>query len=253
MDKGFDEYVGYVAIIDILGFTEMMQTKDNRWVYENIVLWSRETLRQLIKQYNEEGKSCDEENYDSGSWEAEHTPLYSMFFADTFVLYSNSDDCSRIWSSSEFPFCGLSNILSTFLELALKRELLLRGAITYGRFLLGPHSTIIGRCVAEAHQLALRQNWCGIALCNGSIELPKRTFTEYVSRYQDRSKVAPFFYPTPKLISYRLPQKEVEYSSDMYWVIDWKPDRDILLSLSSRASGAVLEKIQNTLKFADNL
>ena len=98
---------------------------------------------------NELSSVTDEGNVLDG-WEAQHQNLEVMFFADTLVIYQTE----TAPNNSRFPVIEVSRIIESLLPRAFQRGFLLRGAVSYGEYILDEaQRLLIGECAAVAHEL----------------------------------------------------------------------------------------------------
>lgn len=271
--RDINQFIGYVSIIDILGFSKLLKEKNPEWVYRNIVCWLRDKVEQGLSYYNTKACEYDSESSKCGGWEHSSIPIKFMFFADTIVLYVEvNNDWGRI---PKVMFYTLSNVLSMLLTESLKNNILLRGSVSYGNILTDKSgTTILGSCVSEAHELEVDQEWIGITVCESMV---KQTLTQpflstdrdyslgdleyhphlvkpklYLDMYTDEVLINRdyFWHMQPKLISYPSPLKNLQSNKLLNWVISWAPDINILNPTLNNSTGRERIKIQNTIKYA---
>ena len=280
---------GWVAILDILGFSDMMNRKDKWWIYENIVVWIKERINELVEMENSSAEETDAENWEEGGFDSRHAPVGAMFFADTIILYT---DESRVPAQCDWSFRIITKVMSKFLNEALSKEIVLRGAVSNGNYLIDDKfPAIIGKCVVEAHQLEIAQRWAGISISSTALTEPQKPFQRYVNKlYEEYEANKEFHYPEAKIISYSVPFKNnwpsrwcdcrdewarvLKTSSnsklincvdkvydqfatkepylkkdELKWVIDWEPKIEILEKLITESSGHSRDMLENTYQF----
>ena len=162
---------GFVAFLDVLGFSRLVTRDDSREVLDRY-----RSCIEVVEKPAEE--ACAQVRY--------------VVFSDSILLYIGCD-------APDGPGRRLALWLLLVRTAALYRQLLLdkfpvRGAVAYGRFESlpeGGHGVIVaGRPIVEAHRYEERQNWIGIMLTPSTLEalgpkaeeilksqsLPKRRF-----------------------------------------------------------------------------
>src|SRR5215470_15169194 len=132
---------GFVALLDVLGFKELV-TRDEHRAYMELVA-------ELI-----EGRQRDE-------------PLQYVLFSDTVVINTTKDGEAILWE--------LSRACSALFAALLLKDIPVRGAVAYGEFdrsLEDANGTIVaGRPIVEAYQYELKQNWLGVMFCPSILRL----------------------------------------------------------------------------------
>lgn len=251
-----EEYCGWVGVLDILGFTELMKKRSNRWIYDEVVGWVHSTISSLTAEYNRRWSETDDVSFDEYGFEIDFHDIGFMFFADTIVLYTKS--CGYPWKNTSIRV--LSLIISDFLSLALRRRLLLRGAISQGSYLVDQkQSTIIGSCVVEAHEDQMAQEWAGVAFSKSTVE-PGLRRPDYGCHLSDMYNAKVNFprcpVPQCRVVQYHVPMKAVylrDRGVQLEWAVQWEADIAILEEIQSQTTDDVAAKIQNTLTFGSYL
>lgn len=133
--KTIQRYTGYVALVDVLGFRELVGRDDH--------LQYMDTVAELI-----------DEPQDSQL-------LQYVLFSDTVIVNTKTDDEEALWL--------LLRACSGLFAALLEQQIPLRGAIAFGQFdrSLGTDRGVIvaGRPIVEAYHYELKQDWIGMMLC----------------------------------------------------------------------------------------
>src|SRR5262249_50103863 len=149
-------------------FTDLMTKRSNRWIYDEVVGWTHSTISLLTADYNRRWTDADDESFDERGYEIDFNDIGFMFFADTVVLYTESRGFP--WKDTSIRVMSL--VISDLLSLASRRGLLFRGAISQGTYLVDrTKSTIIGKCIAEAHSDEMAQEWAGVAFSKSTLDV----------------------------------------------------------------------------------
>lgn len=128
----------WFAYLDLLGFTNLVQTKSIRAVlpvYDEAIQRMR-TACKLGK--NEVG-------------------LISSWFSDTFIIYSRSDSLR--------DFAHLESAARIFFQLLLIKNIPARGCISHGKlYSQAKHNVFVGPALIEAHLFGEALDWVGFCL-----------------------------------------------------------------------------------------
>lgn len=128
---------GYLATLDVLGFSEMLQ---------------RDGYSQQLKNY----LTCVNDVIRPANVRAE-----CVVFSDSIVLTSPGDD--------DEAFKNLIKTCSAAFRALLKNEIPVRGAIAFGRYWREAESGSVflaGRPIVEAYRCERASDWVGILLCS---------------------------------------------------------------------------------------
>ncbi len=134
------EYVGCVAFLDILGFSEQIHG-DN---FKEVFGWYSEALEAVA---------------------GVNTTLGYAAFSDSIVIHTMNESSAP--ADEEIAFRALVAAVSHLMMLFLTRGVPLRGAISYGRFLrcgAGGNVIIAGRPIVDAYRYESQQEWVGVIL-----------------------------------------------------------------------------------------
>lgn len=129
---------GFVALLDVLGFRELVRGDVNGERIDHYL----EALRGAIGD----------------------TDVKSVVFSDSIVLTVESD--------TEEAFLLLAKACSRSMGALLSRGIPLRGAISFGKFLrrqVGDSVFIAGRAIIEAYEFEQAQNWAGIMVAPSAV------------------------------------------------------------------------------------
>lgn len=219
-------YNGAIAWIDILGYKDIL-TKNS---IEEV---KRQVIDKLIKNIETAQSIVNRDramfNHFSNDSKNILIKLEYIFFADTLVLYIDSNDKSKI-NKFENSVVSLCYAISLILERAFEENIALRGAITSGEFLIQKEPiVIIGKPIIEIVILEKSQEWAGVILSN---ELLKSKEIE------------------PYITSYKVPLKN-EICNEEFQVINWVRRSSTLnfdQCFNSKRNDVIVKK-KNTIKF----
>jgi hypothetical protein len=170
IDKESNIYNGAVALVDILGYKEML-CEPIEYVKDNIIDRLIETIETANSITNRERHRF---NRVSNNDEEYSTKIKYMFYSDSFILYIESDNNCKI-NSIENTLDSLCYALCIILDISFRNNIALRGAVSYGEFYLKKCPFImIGKVFTELSELEKSQKWAGIVL---SEELEKFNYS----------------------------------------------------------------------------
>ncbi|RJO60557.1 MAG: hypothetical protein C4542_08865 [Dehalococcoidia bacterium] len=188
---------GFVAILDALGMktSTIEDSKNFIRVRSNLVKSLEESSDILKSRFGEEMRAL-------------RMPRY-LGYSDMLII---------IWETSEYEITSiipyLSELISSVFVVGLTNNVLWRGAVSYGQFLLYKGS-LLGPAVSDAASWYEECNWIGI------VTTPKLGF--HVSMVEEEMKTGG---KKPKTVReelrcvfYNVPLKDG--SSSMLWVPDW--------------------------------
>ena len=136
MDYGWQSYTAWTAYFDLLGFKNKLEELS----LPLLQLKVDEIVNDFHKEVNEFEKNVD-----------------SLFYADTFIFFSKSDD------DKHYP--GILHGATHFLEKCISKGIALRGAISFGEIAVREDKTIvIGNAFLDSHNYAENSNWLGLIL-----------------------------------------------------------------------------------------
>ena len=133
--------IGYVALLDVLGF-------------KSIIAGDRldEKLQEYLQALEDVTKTS-----------AQDAAVKYVVFSDSIVLTSGDSIDS---------FKSLLSVCSQLFCMMLEKEFPLRGAVTYGTYLLEPNSNgtfVAGRAVVDAYGFETAQDWVGVMVAPQAI------------------------------------------------------------------------------------
>lgn len=210
----------YVAFLDILGFSELVNTEPLGTVMRRI-----EVALDSLSRARDAGPMV-------GIQDVAVRPVRAFSFSDTFVLLSDNDSQEAFLS-----FFVAATLLTRNL---FAQALPVRGAITFGEADFVPHTPhAIGKAIVAAHVLEKRQEWLGVVI-------DESTFPPSVRPVLDHRDFAAV------ITRWDVPAKKNEILSRAL-VVNWRynlelPQGAASLFRSSRDPTAP-QKIQNTLDF----
>jgi hypothetical protein len=131
----------YLLFIDVLGFSELVQTQSAESVYAVV----DEALRAF------------------GRWEELNQQFRTIYFSDTFIFYQESE------GFGDWAFLDVYAIGAMVLSALLAKGIPARGAITFGEFVVRQdsstkHQVYFGKALIEAYRAEQRENWIGITI-----------------------------------------------------------------------------------------
>lgn len=131
----------YLLFLDILGFSQIVETKGTREIYS--------VIDGALKAF------C--------RWEKLNGLFKTMYFSDTFLFYQEQKGYGR-WAFLDVYAIG-GMVLSALLAAGIPA----RGAISFGEFEVqldstGRHSIYFGKALIEACRAERREKWIGITI-----------------------------------------------------------------------------------------
>lgn len=153
-------YNGPIAMIDILGYKEKlcMNSIDHIKNIINELIRIIDTVSTIVNR-----DRC-RFNYFSNNNTTHTTVIDYVFFADTFLLFLESDNSCKI----NEPANSINSLCYATLLImgeSFKNNISLRGAISFGEFYIQKDPVIIiGKPLSEIAQLEKSQNWAGVVL-----------------------------------------------------------------------------------------
>jgi hypothetical protein len=131
----------YLLFLDILGFSELVESKSAEEIYAVI----------------------DDALSAFGRWEELNGLFKTIYFSDTFIFYQEPKGY-RDWA-----FLDIYAIGGMVLSALLARGIPARGAISFGEFEVklnasGRHQVYFGKALIEAYKAEHREKWLGITI-----------------------------------------------------------------------------------------
>lgn len=135
----------YLLLIDILGFSELVETKSTQEIYA--------VIDNALKAF--------------GRWEELNGHFKTIYFSDTFLFYQESKGYYK-WA-----FLDIYAIGGMILSALLAARIPARGAISFGEFEVefdsaGRHQLYFGKALIEAYKSEQREKWIGITIMSSA-------------------------------------------------------------------------------------
>jgi len=136
MDQHLQTYDAWIAHFDLLGFKNKIRTLPIP-VLMNEVRGIVDDLRGEAEEFADK--------------------VESLFYADTFIFYSKSNE------DRKYP--GLLHAATHFMQKCLTKGVALRGAIAYGEIAVSTDKRVLlGSAFLDSHRCGEDQNWLGLIL-----------------------------------------------------------------------------------------
>ncbi len=131
----------YLLFLDILGFSELVETKEVQEIYA--------VIDNALKAF--------------GYWEEMNGLFKTIYFSDTFLFYQEPKGYGN-WA-----FLDVYAIGGMVLSALLAANIPARGAISFGEFEVefdstGRHQVYFGKALVEAYKAEQREKWIGISI-----------------------------------------------------------------------------------------
>lgn len=131
----------YLLLLDILGFSELVETRGHEDVYA--------TIEKALAPFHR--------------WEKLNVQFRTIYFSDTFVYYQESK------GYGDWAFLDIYAIGGMVLSALLAAGIPARGSISFGEFEVkvdgsGRHLLYFGRAMVEAYKAEQREKWIGITV-----------------------------------------------------------------------------------------
>lgn len=131
----------YLLFLDILGFSQLVKTKNPEEIYA--------VIDEALKGF----KRCEELN----------RQFKTIYFSDTFIFYQEPKGYAK-WA-----FLDIYAIGGMVLSALLAKGIPARGAISFGEFEVrldssNKHQVYFGKALIEAYKAEQKENWIGITI-----------------------------------------------------------------------------------------
>jgi hypothetical protein len=258
----------YFAILDILGFKEMVMNNDHAYL-ENVYSKLRDVIKQSIEENNTVLKGEKEKPVAHLDSENYNLHLKAYLISDSILLCSNGKTYK--------DFLNVSNVISSLVCKCFKIGCPVRGCVSFGALSIwndkisianSPEvvelNTFFGRAVVVAYQQEMQQEWSGCIVDKTAIN----QFNEYCDwlrkehHFNDFYDMNHFTNIIPLFLKYEVPKKDgckedEEIVINWTWLTPFKhdvfTDKDIIDSFSTHDKSinqwGVKNKIKNTLEF----
>ncbi|GEM_PF-3716800 len=215
------ERPSYVAFFDILGFRELVKTKDlSPLALEMRVLRGKASLMAM-------GLNCK-----------------SIQFSDSILGYTEGIEAGNLEQIIAFS--------SKLMGSALRQGFALRGGIAAGEF-SHEGETFLGKAMNRAYEIEEAQDWAGIVLDPGILRrLPQETNEANAKRGKELDRLVDEFYVIP----WSTPIKGGSFTLNcVNWIADFHPRWKVeeRVGLTGSESLDVLRKIHHTDHFLNSV
>ncbi len=215
----------FVAVCDILGFSDLVRDKKLCVVVEQHLAWFRKALNHSI--HKGEFPDAVPPASDLNS----HTHVGAAWFSDSVLLYSKEDTDDAVREV-------LTSVAWLIFETMMQGKTRIRAGIAYGEAFIDPENSLfVGQPIIDAHDLEKKQQWSGAALTKSAVDrLPEAVRS---GKYADWW-VIPYDVPLKKGATLatlavnwnqglHLPSSPLKWSknSDLPSPNDWAAKRDI--------------------------
>ena len=146
-----------VAMVDVLGFSDMVQTNSLDRVVDQEIGWLRQAMCHAIIKH---------------SWPRDQPTLEELngnalvgvaWFSDTMLFWTKEDHDDNLRE--------LIQTVAWITFLGIGGRTKLRGGVAYGEaFIDFANSLFIGAPIIEAHETESKQQWSGVALTKSAVE-----------------------------------------------------------------------------------
>ena len=225
-----DKFTGAVAMLDILGFSDMITKMKLEDIRDLVV----KTLLDAVRETNFILQHDFERIKHFSDYKGDILPLEWIYFSDTIFFYLKSDDKSSFGLhdpvqrvDSMIYFCSL------FFRKCILNNLPLRGAISYGECLVSKYPAyFLGLPIVEAYKLEKKQKWAGITLYQSAVKM------------LNKSEIRACLWDVP-----------IEQEKQKLYVVNWpqscyeEPNWD---KCFNSAESDVIIKMKNTKDFFDS-
>ncbi|HBE69148.1 MAG TPA: hypothetical protein DDW52_13440 [Planctomycetaceae bacterium] len=131
----------YLLFVDILGFSNMVESQSSDVVYE--------TICKCLEPFDH--------------WSKRNSQFKVIYFSDTFVFYQDSN------GYGDWAFLDVYAIGGMILSSLLAKGIAARGAISFGEFVVRPDASrgrdlYYGNALIEAYKAEQAENWIGITI-----------------------------------------------------------------------------------------
>ena len=225
-----------VAVCDILGFAQMVETQPLDAVVNNAIGWFRKSLHHSLHKDGFPNDIPELKELER------HTDVGVAWFSDTVLLYTLRDDDACI-----------QNLLTTvgwlLFETIVTGRTRIRAGISYGEAYIDPkNSLFVGNPIIDAFHLEQEQQWSGAALTNSAKErIPSAVQS---GRFADWW-VMPYSVPLKKGNKDMLAVRWTWGSHHPSWKLIWSDSQEEPNDKDWAERPDICEKFANTKAFHD--
>ena len=228
--RKIEQFEGYVAFLDIIGFSQMIKNRPLQEVMHKIetgLFMSRLAGNLGEGVPNTSGMDLFEEKF---------KPLDFFSFSDTFVISTRSLETRYL-----FQILAGTALLSQYL---ISEGLPVRGAISKGELAkISGTDHLIGKGIINAAELEKQQEWFVVAID------PNLVNQEFIELHE-----SPLLYPLA--IKYDVPVKETYNGEKVEWAINWRFNLWVHNGLKSLFPDPISQKdvkLKNTMEFCKHI
>ena len=225
----------FIAVCDILGFSDLVRDNELGVVVDGSLGWFRKALRHSVHKAAFPTEAPPTPDLDR------HNKIGVAWFSDTILFYSKEDTDASIQEL-------LSTVGWLVFETMIHGRTRVRGGVAYGDAYIDPvNSLFVGRPIVEAYNLEQRQQWSGAALAPSAVQrLPEAARTGTFADWW----VKPYDVPLKKKET--LSTLAVNWNQGIHhpsWRLLWSKDSDDPTDSDWALTPNVCEKFTNTKKF----
>lgn len=225
----------FIAVCDILGFSELVRDHELETVVEQSLGWFRKALNHSV--HKSDFPSDAPPTADLGR----HTKVGVAWFSDTILFYTKEDTDEAVQEL-------LTTVAWLVFETMLEGRTRIRGSLAYGEaFIDIQNSLFVGRPIVEAYELEQSQQWSGAALAQSAIErLPELVRAGTYAGWW----LTP--YDVPLKTGCTMKTLAINWNLGVHhpsWRLRWSKDRDMPSEGDLAAKPSVCEKFVNTKAF----
>lgn len=226
-----------VAVCDILGFSDLIQTQPLNRVVDDILGWFRKALRHSVHQDHFPSTTPLYTEIDA------HADLGVALFSDTVLLYARND-------SDEAARQLINAVGWLIFETLMQGTTKIRAGISYGEAWLDrSESMYVGKAIVDAYQLERDQAWSGAALTETAcqrVPMPARS--------GDLADWWVVPYSVPLKAGNTIDTLAVNWTWGMHrpdWRLRWSNTNEVPDAADWASKPQVCEKFMNTKAFHD--
>ena len=225
----------FIAVCDILGFSNLVRDHELHAVVEQSLGWFRKALNHSVHKTDFPSEVPPIADLDR------HTEVGVAWFSDTILFYTKEDTDEAIREL-------LATVAWLIFETMLAGKTRIRGGLAYGEaFIDIENSLFVGRPLIEAHELERSQPWSGAALTQSAIErLPELARTGIYADWW----LTP--HDVPLNTGCTIKTLAINWNLGIHkpdWRPRWSKDRDMPSESDWESKRSICEKFVNTKTF----
>ncbi|MBU2537472.1 MAG: hypothetical protein KKH22_03465 [Proteobacteria bacterium] len=148
----------FVAVCDILGFSNLIRTKELGVVVGQALAWFRKALSHSVHKVEFPDAVPPTPDLDR------HTHVGAVLFSDTVQFYSKEDTDDAIREV-------LETVAWLIFETMMQGKTRIRAGIAYGEAFIDPENSLfVGQPIIDAHDMEEKQQWSGAALTQSAVD-----------------------------------------------------------------------------------